>query len=114
MDQKYLNALLEIPPLKAVDAAGLKAFANILHGAVVTLAKSRFSEDLNSRTTMMLLEVTRFSEGQMKPGEETGGWGQLEYPRFRRLDFNQSVNERREQEYFCPTIHVYAERLQVS
>jgi hypothetical protein len=57
MDQKYLNALLEIPPLKAVDAASLKAFANKLHGAVVTLAKSRFSEDLNSRTTMMVLEA---------------------------------------------------------
>jgi Protein of unknown function (DUF1759) len=42
MDQKYLNALLEIHPLKAVDAASLKTFANKLQEAVVTLAKSRF------------------------------------------------------------------------
>ena len=42
--------------MKSQDAASLKSFANKLHGAVVTVAKSKFAADLNSRTTMMVLE----------------------------------------------------------
>ncbi|XP_057376227.1 uncharacterized protein LOC130697337 [Daphnia carinata] len=49
MDQTYLDDLLQVPPLKSMDAASLKTFANRLHGAVATLSKSKYTHELYSR-----------------------------------------------------------------
>ena len=57
MDQTYLDNLLQIPPLKSLEAGSLKEFANRLHGAVATLAKSTYSQELHSRTTLMAMEA---------------------------------------------------------
>ncbi|XP_057367043.1 uncharacterized protein LOC130688067 [Daphnia carinata] len=77
MDQTYLDDLLQVPPLKSLDAASLKTFANRLHGAVAMLSKSKYAHKLHSRTTLMALEAKltpylndKWNEKRKKTGVE--------------------------------------------
>ncbi|KAK4013635.1 hypothetical protein OUZ56_026188 [Daphnia magna] len=58
MDQTYLDDLLQIPPLKSQDAASLKIFTN------------RYAHELQSRTTLMTIEVKLTSYLREKRNEK--------------------------------------------